>query len=171
MKESTSYYAPVESSNRNKTVEKVAEKALKGKELNCLAGFTTVAVSGPARQPSPASNDAKKRPFAVFEFHYRTMDGLIKEGVIPRSTIDDRVQGMSEAEMRTRLAELLKAQEQQSAPNEANVKDETKRPVKRKPANMHDGAFLQRFKGRRLIMAVSKSTLPTTRVRLLSDFH
>jgi len=58
-----------------------------------------------------AYQDPRARPFAVFEFRYRTMDGLVKEGIVRTPTISDRVRNMSEQERVRALQELLEERE------------------------------------------------------------
>ncbi|KAK0732458.1 hypothetical protein B0T21DRAFT_196227 [Apiosordaria backusii] len=128
----------------------MAEKALKGKAIDCIAG----SVSRPSKDPGmfyvDKYHDPKKRPFAIFEFRYRSKEGLIKEGIIPRPTISDEVEEMSESEVRRKLAELLEKQ------NSGQGQDVKPARLKREADRMEvddwapNPAFETRYKTRRL---------------------
>ncbi|KAK1752692.1 hypothetical protein QBC47DRAFT_389113 [Echria macrotheca] len=70
--------------------KKVSEKTLKGRAVDCALDLSQ---TKPTRAPRPYTvakfTDRKQRPFAIFEFRYRSMDGLIKEGVLRRPGDDD----------------------------------------------------------------------------------
>ncbi|KAL0475821.1 hypothetical protein QR685DRAFT_60865 [Neurospora intermedia] len=66
-------------------VQSVSEKALKGKSVDSKVHFN----SEPSISTSRTSGrfdfvDPDHRPFAIFEFRYRTMEGLMSEGIVPR---------------------------------------------------------------------------------------
>ncbi|KAK3498092.1 uncharacterized protein B0T23DRAFT_334666 [Neurospora hispaniola] len=65
------------------SVGKVAEKVLKGKAVDSRATFKSQAATAP-KFYVVTSADPLHRPFAVFEFRYRTMEGLIREFIVPR---------------------------------------------------------------------------------------
>ncbi|KAL0475831.1 hypothetical protein QR685DRAFT_594314 [Neurospora intermedia] len=66
-----------------KSVGKVAEKVLKGKAVDSRATFKSQAATAPTFY-AVTSADPLHRPFAVFEFRYRTMEGLIREFIVHR---------------------------------------------------------------------------------------
>ncbi|KAM7194645.1 hypothetical protein V8F20_007837 [Naviculisporaceae sp. PSN 640] len=131
----------------------VSEKALKGRALDCITTF-----DNPTTEPwyqrmiIPYTDRKKRRPFAIFEFRYRTHEGLIKEGVIPRTatpTAADRVREMSDDEVRRLAQELLAERERAKTPA---VKEEIKRGVKREIDLTDEGStanFEERYKSRR----------------------
>ncbi|KAK4173304.1 hypothetical protein QBC36DRAFT_303764 [Triangularia setosa] len=88
----------------------MAEKALKGKAIDCIANTVSRPSEDPGMYHVDKYHDPKKRPFAIFEFRYRSKEGLIKEGIIARPTVSDEVEEMSETEVRRKLSELLKNQ-------------------------------------------------------------
>ncbi|KAK4038982.1 hypothetical protein C8A01DRAFT_37031 [Parachaetomium inaequale] len=107
--------------------------------------------------PKDKNSDLCERPFAVFEFRYRTRDGLVKEGIIPRPSrmamsahqkVEEDIGNMSEDEVRERLAVYMQkdeenrkaaenariASEQQRATREANaLQQHTRSGVKTEP--------------------------------------
>ncbi|KAM7215063.1 hypothetical protein V8F06_009589 [Rhypophila decipiens] len=114
--------------------ERISEKAVKGKALDAMTRFdsTTTTPRSKNREYDILDSDAEHRPFAAFEFRYRTKRGLVVEGIIPRtpsSAPEDKVQDMPEDEVR-RLARELLARERERGKTPA-VKDETKRGIKR----------------------------------------
>ncbi|KAK3986058.1 hypothetical protein QBC44DRAFT_403233 [Cladorrhinum sp. PSN332] len=123
-----------------KPPKELPEKALKGRSIGCVAGTTP----GLKRDAgfSYASNyaDIRRRPFAIFEFRYRSKKGLVAEGIIPRPTVLDEVEEMSDGEVRRRLAELLE-RDQKNVPNPG---------VKREAPPMDDSEFSARYKTRKL---------------------
>ncbi|KAH6651321.1 hypothetical protein F5144DRAFT_589563 [Chaetomium tenue] len=46
------------------------------------------------------------RPFAVFEFRYRSREGLIKEGIIPHSSPKDEIENTRDAKVNTTRAPI-----------------------------------------------------------------
>ncbi|KAK3683952.1 hypothetical protein B0T22DRAFT_266766 [Podospora appendiculata] len=172
MKPSVELRGPPKTFDRGLVVMKVAEKALKGRAIDCRTNFDCVPRS--SRRPSetrPAFEDPERRPFAIFEFRYRSKEGLMQEGIIPRPRPADEVDDMSEAEARrlareflelrrvspldlarpslprTRLAHRIKAK---SENEDVKVKTETKRGIKRESSEMGDTTFMSRYKARRL---------------------
>ncbi|KAK4161107.1 hypothetical protein QBC43DRAFT_100039 [Cladorrhinum sp. PSN259] len=134
-----------------------SEKALKGRAVDCVTSFTEEPSSGRGATYKRNYTDRLKRPFALFEFRYRSKKGLMAEGIIPRpveivdkdeaaedhpiikpdqSTLD-RVQRMSDAEARRRLAELM----------EQNMRGS---PAIKREAPMDDAEFSARYKTRKL---------------------
>ncbi|KAI1261390.1 hypothetical protein F5Y18DRAFT_440495 [Xylariaceae sp. FL1019] len=101
----------------------IAEKALKGRALYAKAEY------GPENPDSKEIpifeenfQDPQKQPCAVFEFRYRTKEGLIEEGIIPRPT---PVDSMTDAEVRAFAQKLYREREN-------NIKEEpVKREIKR----------------------------------------
>ncbi|KAB5582311.1 hypothetical protein GE09DRAFT_1210966 [Coniochaeta sp. 2T2.1] len=100
----------------------VNQKVLGGKTLSQSTTFTAQPCQYPSRvsikpyfekfldrQFNEERNwDKKKaRPFAIFEFRYRTRDELVKEGFVPPPEVVDQVEAMSEAERRRLLEKLL----------------------------------------------------------------
>ncbi|KAK5656945.1 hypothetical protein OQA88_3467 [Cercophora sp. LCS_1] len=65
------------------TVDKLGEKALKGRALDCKVALESRPTTAPITFKSFAA-DNRKRPFALFEFRYRSLDGLMKEGIVSR---------------------------------------------------------------------------------------
>ncbi|KAI6364616.1 hypothetical protein MCOR25_005621 [Pyricularia grisea] len=64
----------------------IPEKALKGKALGLTASYknTTKEDLGPVPRAVLRYNDRYERPFAVFEFRYRTRENLYQEGILER---------------------------------------------------------------------------------------
>ncbi|KAK4206582.1 hypothetical protein QBC37DRAFT_458355 [Rhypophila decipiens] len=62
----------------------VPEEALKGKTIDCAVGFDTEPDTNGIPFTRVMDLDEEKRPFAVFEFRYRSREGLIQEGILPR---------------------------------------------------------------------------------------
>ncbi|KAK3320776.1 hypothetical protein B0T19DRAFT_403400 [Cercophora scortea] len=139
-------------------VNRVAEKALKGREIDCRTDFDCI--PAPSHRPSETRSiyeDPEKRHFAVFEFRYRSKEGLMKEGIIPRPRPADEVDGMSEAEVRRLAREFLELRrnqanwlQNQSTNGDVKVKTEAKRGIKRDASDMGDATFMSRYKARRL---------------------
>ncbi|KAG7293631.1 hypothetical protein NEMBOFW57_003685 [Staphylotrichum longicolle] len=75
-----------------------------------------------------------------FSFAPLEIDGLIKEGIIPRPDAGKEVDNMTEAEVRQRLVELMEQQSQ--TPNNPRIK--------REASPMADDEFMARYKTRRL---------------------
>ncbi|KAK3954930.1 hypothetical protein QBC32DRAFT_68765 [Pseudoneurospora amorphoporcata] len=108
----------------------VAEKALKGKAVDSRTTFQ----SEPTHVPNFAAidySDSKRRPFAIFEFRYRTMEGLIRESIVPRP---EEVIDVEEEYMRIKRIKPEIAAEP--------------RGIKREP--MEPALFAARYKQRRL---------------------
>ncbi|KAH6853190.1 hypothetical protein B0I37DRAFT_358732 [Chaetomium sp. MPI-CAGE-AT-0009] len=139
----------------------VAEKALKGKAVDCKT--TYIPSTAPTRRSvklySDHYIDARKRPFAVFEFRYRSKEGLIKEGIIPRPGVKEEIENMTDAEVRQRLAELMEEQNQRSLGRvkredslevTSGRKTENSGRIKREAPSMAEDEFLVRYKTRRL---------------------
>ncbi|KAK1776856.1 hypothetical protein QBC45DRAFT_206251 [Copromyces sp. CBS 386.78] len=70
-------------------VQSVSEKALKGRSVDSKVVFDTQPFSASKRAPIVHLVDPGRRPFAVFEFRYRTMEGLMCEGIVPRPVKED----------------------------------------------------------------------------------
>ncbi|KAK3397454.1 hypothetical protein B0T20DRAFT_412344 [Sordaria brevicollis] len=68
----------------NSSVMGIAEKALKGKAVDTKTTFNSKRITGTMYSATVEYSDPKSRPFAVFEFRYRTMEGLIREAIVPR---------------------------------------------------------------------------------------
>ncbi|KAK4154699.1 hypothetical protein C8A00DRAFT_14196, partial [Chaetomidium leptoderma] len=123
---------------------KLAEKAAKGKTVDSFTTYlTTPGTPPPSKCQVKKYTDPKGRPFAVFEFRYRTKEGLMREGIIPRPSIAEQVQGMSEDELRQQLTRLM---EQNTAcpipPDTLSFTHEA--------ADIDDSEFMARYKARRL---------------------
>ncbi|KAE9969442.1 hypothetical protein BLS_005353 [Venturia inaequalis] len=111
--------------------EEVSEKALKGRAISRKTKLgPPVSVSA---LPSSITQfiDARDKPFAVFNFRYRSMNDLKAELIVPRSEspvpLENRlVDDLSREEMR----ELLKRQKQQIE-EAARIKREGRNNVKR----------------------------------------
>ncbi|KAK0669074.1 hypothetical protein QBC41DRAFT_112508 [Cercophora samala] len=126
----------------------LAEKALKGKAVDCVASSVTRPAREPGLFPTDNFHDSKKRPFAIFEFRYRSREGLIKEGIVPRPTVSDEVEEMSETDVRRKLAELLEKQNSGPDIKPARLKREADRMEVDDWAP--DPTFETRYKTRRL---------------------
>ncbi|KAK3356270.1 hypothetical protein B0H65DRAFT_454518 [Neurospora tetraspora] len=74
-------------------VQSVSEKALKGRSVDNKVHFTSEPISGSWTEGKFGFVDPERRPFAIFEFRYRTMEGLMCEGIVPRpvKNEDDQV--------------------------------------------------------------------------------
>ncbi|RYP53125.1 hypothetical protein DL769_010561 [Monosporascus sp. CRB-8-3] len=109
----------------------VHEKALKGQCVTNRVDY----VPGKPGIPTPQRQvdvyqDLLKRPFAVFEFRYRSREGLIAEGIIPRPTpMDD----MDEQQLRQFALKLYREKEDRdmSVKSEVKTDRETQGGVKR----------------------------------------
>ncbi|KAI0096928.1 hypothetical protein GGR51DRAFT_566914 [Nemania sp. FL0031] len=78
--------------------ENLAEKALKGRALYAITGFgEEMPASGPTVCRGEKYQDPEQQPCAIFEFRYRTKEGLIEELIVPRPTPIDT---MSDQEVR-----------------------------------------------------------------------
>ncbi|KAK4182856.1 hypothetical protein QBC35DRAFT_456862 [Podospora australis] len=110
----------------------IAEKALKGKAVD----FITRQLFGP-----------KAPTLWHVEFRYRSKQGLIKEGIVPRQTVSDEINGMSEAEVRQRLASLLEGQ-RRSEQGQEDQKDMVR--VKQEGPKMSDAESTSRYHARKL---------------------
>ncbi|RYP17786.1 hypothetical protein DL766_008819 [Monosporascus sp. MC13-8B] len=108
----------------------VHEKALKGRTVSHKVDYSP----GKPCIPSPGQvgvyQDPLKRPFAVFEFRYRSREDLIAEGIVPRPTpIDD----MDEQQLRQFALKLYREKEDRdkSVKREVKTERETQGGVKR----------------------------------------
>ncbi|KAI6269383.1 hypothetical protein MCOR07_001948 [Pyricularia oryzae] len=77
---------PWEHSRVREEYNKIPEKALKGKALGLTASYKNTIEEnfGSLTREVRQYNDCRKRPFAVFEFRYRTRENLYQEGVLER---------------------------------------------------------------------------------------
>ncbi|KAK4465156.1 hypothetical protein QBC42DRAFT_26312 [Cladorrhinum samala] len=68
-----------------------SEKAFKGRAIDCVSSFIAKPLrTDPTTKYSKNYTDDQKHPFAVFEFRYRSKEGLMTEGIIPRPPqVDD----------------------------------------------------------------------------------
>ncbi|KAI0127031.1 hypothetical protein BJ170DRAFT_695414 [Xylariales sp. AK1849] len=99
----------------------------KEKELCPVYRLSSTTNEVPEKAPAPAPMlknnyyDPLQRPMAVFEFRYRSQEGLIQEGIIPRPTpVDD----MGEQELREFARQFWKEDSFQSEIKEERVKQE-----------------------------------------------
>ncbi|KAL8419181.1 hypothetical protein RB594_002402 [Gaeumannomyces avenae] len=139
----------------------VNEKALKGKALSLRAA----ANPKPGARPKPRSRryqfkylDPKRRPFAVFEFRYRTREDLIKEAILrappsptqkthenqPVILIDDEDDGNSSRIVKGE-ATMVKEEKKNAArgiKREAGEASQTPPPRRIKQTRRPDGKFL-----------------------------
>ncbi|KAK4207004.1 hypothetical protein QBC37DRAFT_104955 [Rhypophila decipiens] len=116
----------------NKGHGRISEKAVKGKALDAVTEFDSTPSSRPKIEYRSLYSDPQKRPFAMFEFRYRTKRGLVREGIIPRTpspTLEDEIHDMPDDEVR-RLARELLARERKKSETPA-VKEENRRGIKR----------------------------------------
>jgi len=133
----------------------ISAKALEGKAKDCCIEYEPIPlVDAHFAQPSkPTFQHIHERPFAVYEFRYRTMDCLVKEGVrIPPSptTIAKRVRQMPHEERTRMLIELLKEKERlrivdeelKNAASGGGITAEPKEPrgIKRKRSELDDSS-------------------------------
>ncbi|RYP08726.1 hypothetical protein DL764_001746 [Monosporascus ibericus] len=98
----------------------VLEKALKGRavthKIDCAPGKPGI----PSRpRQVDAYQDPLKRPFAVFEFRYRSREGLIAESVIPRPT---PMGDMDEQQLRQFALQLYRGKEDRDMSVKSEVK-------------------------------------------------
>ncbi|KAH7627283.1 hypothetical protein B0T09DRAFT_323410 [Sordaria sp. MPI-SDFR-AT-0083] len=68
-------------------IDSVCEKDLKGKALDSKVRFDSEPIARPGPGRKRKFVDHRGRPFAVFEFRYRTMEGLYQEAVISRRAV------------------------------------------------------------------------------------
>ncbi|RYP45871.1 hypothetical protein DL768_007828 [Monosporascus sp. mg162] len=106
----------------------VHEKALKGRTVTHKVDFAPGKPGIPTTQRQvDVYQDPLKRPFAVFEFRYRSREGLIAEGIIPRPTpMDD----MDEQQLRQFALQLYREKEDRDMSSKREVKSEVKREIK-----------------------------------------
>ncbi|EAA35602.1 hypothetical protein GE21DRAFT_2614 [Neurospora crassa] len=62
----------------------VGEKDLKGKAVDSKVSFESEPIDRPGQVATSRNVDPHHRPIAVFEFRYRTMEGLLQEGIVSR---------------------------------------------------------------------------------------
>ncbi|KAK4446404.1 hypothetical protein QBC34DRAFT_305104 [Podospora aff. communis PSN243] len=132
------------------SLKNVPEKCLEGRSVDTAASWDIQRSKHqrPFTKLVDAYEDKSKRPFAVFEFRYRSMDGLVKEGIVSRPRIDDEVQEMTDAEARRLARESLELRRVC-----ASVKLEKRSGIEREreePAPLNDESFQARYKARRL---------------------
>ncbi|KAL1838549.1 hypothetical protein VTJ49DRAFT_2547 [Mycothermus thermophilus] len=95
--------------------------------------------------------DPKNRPFAVFEFRYRSNKGLIRECIIPRApTATDEVQGMSEDQLRQRLAQVLKENQRLAQEVAERKVIESKSIGIKREVEVDEDKFVAKYKARKL---------------------
>ncbi|KAI0144583.1 hypothetical protein GGR57DRAFT_326972 [Xylariaceae sp. FL1272] len=100
--------------------DSVHEKALKGRALYTKAGLgreTATRYEDPDYEDN--FQDPQKQPCAVFEFRYRTREGLIEERIIPRPTPID---GMTDEQVRAYALKLHREREDSVKKEETPVK-------------------------------------------------
>ncbi|KAK4182857.1 hypothetical protein QBC35DRAFT_456863 [Podospora australis] len=88
----------------------LSETALKGMTIDTAPAFKSQSMISfePTLQYLNDFQDPLRRPIAIFEFRYRTKEGLYKEGVSPRpATIEAEVAQMTNREVRQKLAEYM----------------------------------------------------------------
>ncbi|TLD18924.1 ATP-dependent RNA helicase [Venturia nashicola] len=112
------------------TTGDISEKALKGKAISRTTKLGPPIPTIPPRTYSATWTDPRDKPFAVFNFRYRSMNDLKAELIVPRSAspvpLEKRaVEDLSQGEMR----ELLKRQKQQLE-EAARVKRESRKNMK-----------------------------------------
>ncbi|KAK3382158.1 hypothetical protein B0T24DRAFT_660923 [Lasiosphaeria ovina] len=113
----------------------LAEKALKGKALDCFASTQDpVPVNHVWEKPENVYNDHLGRPFAVFEFRYWSM--ALPRKFNPRSNSD----GASSNYGETRGEKIYAL----------NVKPERVAGIKREAPEMSEAEFQSRYKSRKL---------------------
>ncbi|KAK0657846.1 hypothetical protein B0T16DRAFT_402619 [Cercophora newfieldiana] len=129
------------------SVNTVSETDLKGTALDSHASWDMQPCKrqGGFKSHIDKYVDQKERPFAVFDFRYRSMDGLIKEGVVPPPTLDEQVQGLTDADAR-RLAREYLLMKVAGGPTPRGIKREREEPEV-KP--LSDSDFMTRYKARR----------------------
>ncbi|KAK3335169.1 hypothetical protein B0T19DRAFT_395056 [Cercophora scortea] len=113
--------------------KKHTEEALKGKEIDCIATATCEDFTGnwTPRIPTDRFHDHQERPFAVFEWRYRSRYALIKEGIVPPPTLDDIVNDMTVPELREMVKEYLQMKGVIWGDNNARLSDRIISPPSR----------------------------------------
>ncbi|KAK3397455.1 hypothetical protein B0T20DRAFT_355182 [Sordaria brevicollis] len=71
------------------SISAVSEKVLKGRSVDSRVHFNSKPKTYSQDVIQYARVDPEMRPFAVFEFRYRTMEGLMSEGIVPRPASED----------------------------------------------------------------------------------
>ncbi|KAK6087765.1 scytalone dehydratase [Seiridium cupressi] len=112
------------------------EKATKGLAVTHIVQLGEDEEWFPEDSPEDVYEDPSERPFAVFEFRYRSKEGLMQEGVIPRL---DSIDEMDEQEVRAFARRLQERQEAaefriKREPKKASI--ETELPAGRKRASI-----------------------------------
>ncbi|KAL2125539.1 hypothetical protein VTJ04DRAFT_1904 [Mycothermus thermophilus] len=102
-----SYYRSMHDTPSNfRSISELSETALNGRAVDCA---TSLKDAGLVKLPRSCRafmyKDPRERPFAIFEFHYRSREGLIREGVIPRPPTVDSSSHLSRDELLRRVAE------------------------------------------------------------------
>ncbi|KAK4446405.1 hypothetical protein QBC34DRAFT_383296 [Podospora aff. communis PSN243] len=157
-------YEPIQRDALHFATHVLSERIVKGKTIDTQASFKERKSSWqtPNTKIPDLYQNSLKRPFAMFEFRYRTMDGLMKGGIVPRPSpehpsperpsIKQLAQTMSEAEARP-LAQglgvlVLREARAAKAEDTENVKPGAKR--EREEDSLNDDAIGQRKKARPL---------------------
>ncbi|KAL1838548.1 hypothetical protein VTJ49DRAFT_2546 [Mycothermus thermophilus] len=158
-------------------MEEVSEKAFKkGRAVDCVTKMVEVDLPSkrplprlkvapkPRRAPKPKQirkpieapklkgtfTDPRKRPFAVFEFRYRSKEGLMREAVIPRPTRVDQLQDLSSEELRKRLAQMMEVNERLAEQATRRNATDAMATVRGKRPAEDDGEIMAKYKARRL---------------------
>ncbi|KAK0631407.1 hypothetical protein B0T14DRAFT_572499 [Immersiella caudata] len=129
-----------------------SEKALKGRTLDTQVSWApmSMAVDPHRKVNEDIYRDPLKRPFAVFEFRYRTMDGLIQEGIVPRPPAKDLAPKMCEAEARHLAQEYLDLKKLSIPHEPTKFQFLSLSNTWGNHTPMDDDAFIRRYKARRL---------------------
>ncbi|KAK3498083.1 uncharacterized protein B0T23DRAFT_100944 [Neurospora hispaniola] len=73
-----------------KPILSVGEKDLKGKAVDSKVNFVSEPIDYPGQVATSRNVDPHNRPIAVFEFRYRTMEGLLQEGIVSRPVVKSK---------------------------------------------------------------------------------
>ncbi|EGZ76105.1 hypothetical protein NEUTE2DRAFT_50274 [Neurospora tetrasperma FGSC 2509] len=68
----------------------VGEKDLKGKAVDSKVSFESEPIDRPGQVAISRNVDPHNRPIAIFEFRYRTMEGLLQEGIVSRPVVKSK---------------------------------------------------------------------------------
>ncbi|KAM0808601.1 hypothetical protein AB5N19_08944 [Seiridium cardinale] len=94
----------------NEVEDKIPEKALKGRALSHKVQYDVERRSAqPLSRPADVFTHPRRLPYAIFEFRYRSKEGLIQEGIIRRPP---SLGNMNQDETRLRAPSLVRAKRQ-----------------------------------------------------------
>ncbi|KAK1752690.1 hypothetical protein QBC47DRAFT_432331 [Echria macrotheca] len=121
----------------------VYDKILESRNLDCGVGYDNIACYYSQRAAvDPVFTDEHQRSFARFEFDYRTMDSLIRAGIVPQNraiSVTDEVRAMTEDQVRKLAEKFLEQQRASRSAVTGNTKTTPSHGSKRNHEDMLTG--------------------------------